>query len=349
MSRVAQIAAVIVFGMALAVLSLLIWGWSDPEGCVSGRDPAVALANERAGAQGTYRDWCHESDGNSLHVVEAGKGETILFIHGFPSIWYSMIRPMEDLREDYRVVAIDGLGAGLSDAPDDIAPYRLAAMADHLDALAEDLGAERFHLVGHDWGAAFAFAYAQSRPEKLLSVTGISAPPQNVAVEMLEISDRQREISQYVERLKSANPPLMLLSGAGERIASGPENHLAAGRMTADEAGVLKAATSDLRRINRHINWYRANLPTPDRIEAEDYWPGRDAKLSVPALLIWGEEDTVFDPAFIDVLRGKSDNLDVLSLEGVGHAPQFEAVIEVNSAIRQIVMQNPREAEPPIE
>lgn len=339
MKRLAQLVGIVVFGLVLAALSLLLWGWSEPHGCVADRDPAVALANERAGSEGTYRDWCHEFEGNHLHVVEAGEGDVVLFLHGFPSIWYSLIRPMDDLRSDFRVVAVDGLGAGYSDAPDTIEAYTLAAMADHLDSLIADLGVQRVHLVGHDWGAAFAFAYAQSRPEKLLSVTGLSAPPQNIAVAMLETSEKQRAISQYVESLKSANPPLMVLSGAGERIASGPENHFVAGRMSRMEADVLQAGTSDLRRIDRHINWYRANLPAPDGIEESDYWPSPEARLKVPALLIWGDDDTVFDPAFIDLLSNSSDNLEVLRLQGVGHAPQFESPDQVNAAIRRIVSQ----------
>ena len=348
MKRLAQIVAVFLFGLALAAMSLVLWGWSNPAGCIADRDPAVALANERAGAD-MYRDWCHEFDGNSLHTVEAGQGDVILFIHGFPSIWYSMIRPMEDMRSDYRVVAIDGLGAGLSDAPGSVDEYKLSAMANHLDDLIAELGVERVHLVGHDWGAAFAFAYAQSRPEKLLSVTGLSAPPQNVAVEMLEISARQRAISQYVERFKSANPPLVLLSGAGKRIASGPENHFAAGRMTRDEADVLQAATSDLRRIDRHINWYRANLPAPEEVRQTDYWPSRDAIFTVPALLIWGEDDTVFDPAFIELMESANDDLEVVRLDGVGHAPQFEAPDAVNAAIRQFVAQSGHSSGSPID
>jgi pimeloyl-ACP methyl ester carboxylesterase len=312
---------------------LAVWGWSDPTGCVGGADPAVALANERAGEGEPYKDWCHEFEGNSLHVVEAGEGDVVLFIHGFPTIWYSMIRQMEHMREGYRVVAIDGLGAGLSDAPSEVDDYKLAAMAEHLDALITELRAEKVHLVGHDWGAAFAGAYAQSRPEKLQSVTIMSAPPQNIAVQMLEVSERQREISQYVERLKSATPVLALLSGAGERIASAPRNHFEAGRMSKAEAEVLQNATSDLRRINRHINWYRANLPAPDAIDESDFWPSRNAKIDVPALLIWGEDDTVFDPAFIDLMVQANPSLNVERLEGTGHAPQFEATEAVNRII----------------
>jgi pimeloyl-ACP methyl ester carboxylesterase len=320
-------------GLAALAMAALVWERSDPPGCVAGQDPAVALANARAGAGELYRDWCHEFAGNKLHVVEAGQGEVVLFIHGFPSIWYSMIRPMEALRSDYRVVAIDGLGAGLSDAPTEIEDYKLGVMADHLDALIAELGVERVHLVGHDWGSAFAWAYAQSRPEKLLSVTGMSAPPQNVALEMLETSEKQRAISSYVERLKSASPILLVASGARERMASGPENHFKAGRMTREEADMLQAATSDMRRINRQIHWYRANMPHPDEITDKDYWPSRNASLDVPALLIWGDDDTVFDPAFIDLMTEANEGLTVVRLPGIGHAPQFEAPDAVNKAI----------------
>ncbi len=337
MRRVGQIAIFIILGVAIAVVSLLMWSWSDPDGCVAGQDPAVALANKRAGEGEPYSDWCHEFAGNRLHVVEAGKGKVVLFIHGFPTIWYSMIRPMEHMRQDYRVVAIDGLGAGLSDAPAEIGEYKLAAMAQHLDALIDELGSEKVHLVGHDWGAAFVGAYAQSRPERVQTVTIMSAPPQNIAVRMLETSERQQEISQYIERLKSATPALALLSGAGDRIAGGPRNHLAAGRMSAEEAKALQDATSDLRRINRHINWYRANLPAPDAISEDDFWPARDASLHVPALLIWGEDDTVFDPEFVDMMEKTNPDLTIVRIASVGHAPQFEATETVNDAITRHV------------
>ena len=331
--RLGKLALFAVAIIAVAGLGLAWWNLSDPESCLAEADPAVALANERAGGQDVYTERCHAFDGHSLHVVEAGEGEVVLFIHGFPTIWYSMIRPMEHLRQDYRVVAIDGLGAGRSDAPTEVEPYKLAEMAKHLDAVIDDLGVDKVHLVGHDWGAAFVGGYAQSRPGRVQSVTIMSAPPQNIAVRLLETSGRQRKISEYVERLKSASPWLALLSGTGEAMASGPANHLKAGRISAKEAQVLTQGTSDLRRINRHINWYRANLPAPDAIADEDFWPSRDAKLEVPALLIWGKDDTIFDPGFIMMMEQDSAQLEVLELEGVGHAPQWEATEAVNEAI----------------
>ena len=104
--------------------------------------------------------------------------------------------------------------------------------------------------------------------------------------------------------------------------------------MSLEEVQVLMARTSDLRRINRHINWYRANLPAPDAITEEDFWPSRSARLEIPAMLIWGEDDTVFDPAFIELVEQTSSDLQVVRLEGVGHAPQFEASGAVNAALQ---------------
>ena len=190
-------------------------------------------------------------------------------------------------------------------------------------------------------GAAFAGAYAQSRPDRIVSLTLMSAPPQNIAVAMLETSERQRAISEYVERLKGVTPALALITGARSRISSGPQNHFEAGRISAEEAKVLQDATYDLRRINRHINWYRANLPAPGDISEDDFWPARDARLVVPTLLIWGNDDTIFDPAFIDLLEASATDINVLRLDGVGHAPQFEATTVTNEALAQHIESNP--------
>ena len=333
MKWIKKFALIVLLGLVAVGAGAAIWSNSSLAECEVDRDPSVKVANKRAGGTGIYREWCHEFSGNKLHVVEAGEGEVVLLIHGFPSSWYSMIRPMEALRKNYKVVAIDGLGAGHSDAPRDSEDYRLENMAEHLDALIDELDVDRVHIVGHDWGSAFGLAYAQSRPERIITATGMAAPPQNVAVELLRISEDQREKSAYVEQLKGASPILALMSGAAGRIASGPENHFEAGRISREEADALQAAASDLRRIDRYINWYRENLPAPAEVDENSYWPSRNARLEAPTLLVWGEDDTIFDPMFIDLMKERNQDLSVLRLPDVGHAPQFEATEVVNAAI----------------
>jgi pimeloyl-ACP methyl ester carboxylesterase len=95
----------------------------------------------------------------TLHYVEAGAGPLVIFFHGFPLFWFSFHHQMTALKDDYRVVAVDGLGANLSSKPDDLSLYDLANLASQLDALARHLvGDDLFYLVGHDWGGALAWS-----------------------------------------------------------------------------------------------------------------------------------------------------------------------------------------------
>jgi epoxide hydrolase 4 len=138
-------------------------------------DPAVAHANSISTGAIGYREGYYGSGDTRLHYVEAGRGPLVILYHGFPSFWYSWFDQMEVLKTRYRVVAVDGLGANLSGKPADLAPYRVEALAKQLDGLARHLnGKRRFTLVGHDWGAALAFAYAQAYPARRSTCSSIS-------------------------------------------------------------------------------------------------------------------------------------------------------------------------------
>ncbi|MEM9108338.1 MAG: alpha/beta fold hydrolase, partial [Pseudomonadota bacterium] len=156
------------------------WIWSNlPVKIDRGEpDPGLLYLNSRSAEAPPLEEAYFEHNGKSLHYVEAGDGEVVLFLHGFPSFWYSFARQIDDMRVDYRVIAIDGLGAGRSDAPFESEPYKLEAMSEHIHALLDDLTVEKAHLVGHDWGAALVFGFAQRYPERVATVTGISSPPQ---------------------------------------------------------------------------------------------------------------------------------------------------------------------------
>ena len=92
-------------------------------------DPAVVHANAvRAGGAEYEEGWFGSGD-QRLHYVAAGSGPLIIFYHGFPSFWFSWFDQMEALKGRYRVVAVDGLGAGLSAKPADQSAYRIARLA----------------------------------------------------------------------------------------------------------------------------------------------------------------------------------------------------------------------------
>ncbi|NRA30232.1 MAG: alpha/beta fold hydrolase [Parvularculaceae bacterium] len=100
----------------------------------------------------TFRSEMVQVSGGNLHSVVGGDGPLILFVHGFPSYWYHFHGQMMALAGDYRVVAIDALGAGASSKPTDVGSYKIDQLADQIDQVATYFApGEPFILVGHDW------------------------------------------------------------------------------------------------------------------------------------------------------------------------------------------------------
>ena len=84
-------------------------------------------------------------------------------------------------------MAVDGLGVNLSSKPTDLEKYKLENLAAQLDALANHLAPGKpFSLVGHDWGGALAWSFAQAYPDRLEKVIGINAPPTNQLLHLLQ-------------------------------------------------------------------------------------------------------------------------------------------------------------------
>ena len=101
-----------------------------------------------------------------LHYVEAGDGQLVVLLHGFPEFWYGWRRQIEPLvTAGFRVVAPDLRGYNLSSRPDGVAAYTADKLAGDIRGLIRELGAESAMVVGHDWGGTVAWTLAASHPE----------------------------------------------------------------------------------------------------------------------------------------------------------------------------------------
>src|SRR5258708_38609854 len=101
------------------------------------------------------------------HVVEQGSGPLVLLLHGWPEGWYSWRHQLSALAEaGYRAVAPDVRGYGQSDAPADVAQYRMREMVGDAAGLVDALGEADGVVVGHGWGAASAWQGAVRRPAR---------------------------------------------------------------------------------------------------------------------------------------------------------------------------------------
>jgi epoxide hydrolase 4 len=278
-----------------------------------------------------------------LHYVEGGQldgtAPLILFYHGFPSFWYSFHLQMEAFADDYHVVAVDGLGANLSSRPADLEYYKIENLANQIDELARHLaGDKKFYLVGHDWGGALAWAYAQQYPERLNKLVVLSAPPYNQLLSMLQANEMQRERSSYMYSMRDGDLNLSMTQNNNQRVCDNICKGLSKlPHFNEDMERTFREGLGVPGAIDAGINWYRANIPPVDAITDEDFWPGKHASTSVPSLLIWGDADLTFVPEFIDDLADYAENLRVHHLPEVGHSPMLEKPAEVNAVIRRFL------------
>ena len=303
-------------------------------------DPAVEHANRvRMGTIAYHEGYVGEGD-DRLHFVEAGEGPLIIFYHGFPSFWYCWFNQMEILKTRFRVVAVDGLGAGLSAKPDTLDAYRVKNLANQLDAFASSICEDRrFILVGHDWGAALSFAYAQAYPERLNAVIGMSAPPYNLFLELVRNNAEQQARSQYMQRFREIALQDIINDGLPNLIWQEAYGKLiSTGMLTHKEGELFRSALADPRAIDGGMNWYRANLADFVDTDPSYQWPDPSRKIEVPSMLIWGDSDTTFVEDFLLRTEEWAPRLSIVRIADVGHWTPIEAPQNANAAIESFLI-----------
>ena len=122
-------------------------------------------------------------NGVDTYFHDAGEGPVLLMLHGSGpgvSAW-SNWRPIYDaLSENYRVIAPDQVGFNRTQ-PDGPVAYGRKLWTDHALALVDELGIERFDVVGNSMGGAIALSLAAARPQALgrlvvMGTMGIAGP-----------------------------------------------------------------------------------------------------------------------------------------------------------------------------
>ena len=112
------------------------------------------------------------SEGHRLHYIDENPGSKscILMLHGNPT-WSFMYRNLvrRAAEAGFRAIALDNLGSGLSDKPQDWS-YRLENHIGNMEQLLGHLNLPRISIVMHDWGGPMGMGYATRHPEKISSL-----------------------------------------------------------------------------------------------------------------------------------------------------------------------------------
>jgi pimeloyl-ACP methyl ester carboxylesterase len=137
-----------------------------------------------------------ETNGVTLDVQVEGEGRPVVLIHGFPDtkrLWSKIVPPLRDA--GFRVIVPDMRGYGASSKPVEVDAYSMPMLAIDIVGILDALGHENAHVVGHDWGAATAWATASFAPERVDHLVALSVGhPSAFATAGLE----QREKSWYM-------------------------------------------------------------------------------------------------------------------------------------------------------
>ena len=118
-----------------------------------------------------------DTNGIRMHVAEAGSGDLVILLHGWPELWYSWRHQLATLSAaGYRVIAPDQRGFGQSESPDAMEAFNILELTADIVGMVSALGEERAVIVGHDWGSQVAAHCALLRPDLFHAVALLAVP-----------------------------------------------------------------------------------------------------------------------------------------------------------------------------
>jgi cis-3-alkyl-4-acyloxetan-2-one decarboxylase len=248
---------------------------------------------------------------HQLHYVDEGAGEPLLFVHGNPTWSFYWRNLILGLRDGYRCVAIDHIGCGLSDKPQDY-PYTLAQRIDDLVEVIERLELTAATLVAHDWGGAIGLGAVQRLKERFARIilfnTGAFPPP---FVPWRIAICRTPLLGTVAVRGLNAFARAALTTAVEK-----PE------RMTPDvRAGLLAPYDNWAHRVA--IDQFVRDIPFTPRHPTwrvlEQIEAGLDSLADLPIQLIWGMRDWCFTPQCLERFVKHWPQAEVHELADCGH------------------------------
>jgi pimeloyl-ACP methyl ester carboxylesterase len=282
-----------------------------------------------------------EKDGIRLYYAAAGEGKLILFAHGFPEFWYSWKNQLEEFGRTHFAVAPDLRGYNLSSKPSSVADYKISVLVDDLLGLAENLGYQKFTLVGHDWGGALAWALAIAHPERVEKLVIINAPHLATFARELKNNWAQRRASWYILLFRTPLAEMLLrFNGYAALVRSTLRDGLNKNYFDERDRQAYLEAWSQPGALTGGLNYYRA-LPLTNLLSKKQLKiPGLDAEsfvVRVPTLVLWGEKDPYLLRGNLDGLEEFVPDLTVRRFPDASHWIVHEQPAVINSAIREFL------------
>lgn len=256
-------------------------------------------------------------NGVGIEYEATGEGPPVVLLHGFPDsgrLWRHQVPALAEA--GFKVIVPDLRGYGRSDKPEEVEAYRIDQLVGDVVSVMSAAGAERAHVVGHDWGASLAWATALMAPERVDHLVALSVGhPATFFAHGFE----QQEKSWYMLLFQFPGIAEEWLSADNWRNLRAwsrhPDNHAAIAELEANGS------------LTPGLNYYRANIP-PERFRASGL---ELPPIAAPTMGLWSSGDFALTEA---QMTSSAENVGgswrYERLDGPGHWMQLEAPDEVN-------------------
>jgi pimeloyl-ACP methyl ester carboxylesterase len=256
-------------------------------------------------------------DGRVLAYERTGSGPTLVCHPGGPGFSSRYLSNLAGLDDELELVLLDPRGTGGSDPAGDPSGYAIDDYASDIEELREHLGLERMLLLGHSHGGVAAIAYASSHPERVERLILASTLPRH--------GPEQEAAMQAALETKSGEPwyPDALAALETElagNFVDGAELMQLCQRMMpfyfARYGDAERAYVESMDGEELSVDALR--LWEKEIFEHFDLRP-RLAALTMPTLVITGEEDFITGPACAAELVEGIEGAEEFVLAGAGH------------------------------
>lgn len=293
--------------------------------------PAQELRNEPWFDTGIYPFTSHylSLPEGKLHYIDEGSGEVILFVHGTPAWSFLYREQVKALSKQYRCIALDHLGFGLSDKPMSFegSPQ---VHAQNLSRLIDHLYLDRFTLVVHDFGGPIGLSYAITHPGKVSRIVLLNT----WLWETKNLPDAQKAdrvirsgLGRFLYLNMNFSPRVLLKKSFANKYLLTKNIHRHYTRVfptKRDRYGLLHLAEA----LVGASGWY------------QQQWEELTVLEATPKLILWGTEDPFLKPGFLDRWKSRFPGAEVRLLQS-GHFVQEECGEAVTAAIQNFMLNTP--------
>lgn len=266
-----------------------------------------------------------------LHYVDEGEGEPIVMVHGNPTWSYLYRNLIKKFSGEYRCVAMDHIGFGLSDKPtegeDTPWSYLPVEQGRNLASLMEALDLTDITLVVQDWGGPIGLSYAIAHPERVKRLIIMNTW-------MWPVDDDWYYV--FFSRFTG---------GAIGRFLIRRYNFFA--------RVIMPLSYGDRKKLTKEVHrHYLKPLEKPEERKGcwvlpaeivgstpwlDELWSQRGRLADKPKLIVWGMKDIAFREKELNTWVEAFPDAEVVRLENVGHYIQDEGSEALGQAVARFL------------